>query len=179
MRVYNPWIRIVFIHLPLTLSLMILCVLCSRQCNEVKKEFPKVFNITSHCKSHTPAAAYKGVIPLGLQISQGHRVKLRPYSVLLQALQFTIGNLQVSKHGLVDWSLADRDKQIHWHGTLWHHFIPRPITPYWSLLQLLSKSHNTNKAAALTQKFSKPSLASLPDTRFQQQDQSKHNLKVF
>lgn len=43
------------------------------------------------------------------------------------------------------------DKQIHWHRTLWHHFIPGPIWAYWSLLRLVSKSHNTNNAAALTQ----------------------------
>lgn len=77
------------------------------------KNNPKIFAITSQHRSHTSRPAYVAKISVDPLINQGHRAELRNYSVLLKALQFTISNLQVSKDGPVDWSLADRDKQIH------------------------------------------------------------------
>lgn len=77
------------------------------------KSNPKILTMTSQHRSRTSIPAYVAKTSEEPLINQGHRAELRNYLVLLKALQFTISNLQVSKDGPVNWSLADRDKQIH------------------------------------------------------------------
>lgn len=144
-------------------------ILCFRQCNEVKNSIHAVFMRTYQHRS-CPSMQEKYL---------WSRCRMNPglASCFSRLSISPVGNLQVSLHGQVDWSLADRDKQIHWHWTLWHHFIPRPITPYWSLLQFLNPTTQIKQLLWLT--FTKPSLSPPPDTHFQPLHQLKHHLKVF